>query len=125
RSGPIRSPQHSERAQLGLGTQPVRAGSLAMERHAPRKHKQIPRSLRRNALPAKRIKRSLLVRHEHLAGALVEQMEIGTTPSSSDGVLHHAPEAFDVIPTVSLDVISLVASSCGYYRSQIEPRPAQ
>src|SRR5262249_46983409 len=29
------------------------------------------------------------------------------------------------IPTVSLDVISLVASSCGYYRSQIEPRPAQ
>src|SRR5437773_10087198 len=28
------------------------------------------------------------------------------------------------IPTVSLDVISLVASSCGYYRSQIEQRAA-
>jgi hypothetical protein len=26
----------------------------------------------------------------------------------------------DLIPTVSLDVISLVASSCGYYRGQIE-----
>jgi hypothetical protein len=29
------------------------------------------------------------------------------------------------IPTVSLDVISLVASSCRYYRGQIEPRAAQ
>jgi hypothetical protein len=28
-------------------------------------------------------------------------------------------------PTVSLDVISLVASSCGYYRGQIEQRAAQ
>src|SRR5229473_615617 len=28
------------------------------------------------------------------------------------------------IPTVSLDVISLVASSCGYYRGQIEQRAA-
>ena len=28
----------------------------------------------------------------------------------------------DFIPTVSLDVISLVASSCGYYRGQIEQR---
>jgi 4-carboxymuconolactone decarboxylase len=27
-------------------------------------------------------------------------------------------------PTVSLDVISLVASSCGYYRGQIEPHAA-
>jgi hypothetical protein len=29
------------------------------------------------------------------------------------------------IPTVSLDVISLVASSCGYYKGQIEHRIAQ
>jgi hypothetical protein len=29
-----------------------------------------------------------------------------------------------VKPTVSLDVISLVASSCGYYRRQIKPRAA-
>jgi transposase len=28
-------------------------------------------------------------------------------------------------PTVSLDVISLVASSCGYYKRQIEPHAAQ
>jgi hypothetical protein len=28
-------------------------------------------------------------------------------------------------PTVSLDVISLVASSCGYYKGQIECRLAQ
>jgi hypothetical protein len=28
-------------------------------------------------------------------------------------------------PTVSLDVISLVASSCGYYRGHIEPHAAQ
>jgi hypothetical protein len=30
----------------------------------------------------------------------------------------------DVKPTVSLDVISLVASSCGYYKGQIEHRVA-
>ena len=29
-----------------------------------------------------------------------------------------------ITPTVSLDVISLVASSCRYYRSHIEPRAA-
>jgi len=28
-------------------------------------------------------------------------------------------------PTVSLDLISLVASSCGYTRGEIEPRVAQ
>jgi hypothetical protein len=37
--------------------------------------------------------------HEHLARALVELMQIGTTPSGPDRVLHHAPEAFDVIVT--------------------------
>jgi hypothetical protein len=31
----------------------------------------------------------------------------------------------DYIPTVWLDVISLVASSCGYNRSEIEQRVAQ
>jgi hypothetical protein len=36
-----------------------------------RHHQQLPRSLRRNALPVKRINRSLLVCHEHLACALV------------------------------------------------------
>ena len=33
--------------------------------------------------------------------------------------------SIDIKPPVSLDVISLVASSCGYYRGQIEPRAAQ
>jgi len=41
------------------------------------------------------INRSLLVRHEHLMRALVELSQIGTTPSSTDGVLPHPPEAFD------------------------------
>src|SRR5215470_9830204 len=31
---------------------------------------------------------------------------------------------YECIPTVSLDVTSLVANSCGYYRSQIEQRAA-
>src|SRR5438094_3754418 len=31
---------------------------------------------------------------------------------------------FDYIPTVSLDIISLVASSCGHYRGHIEHRAA-
>jgi hypothetical protein len=30
-----------------------------------------------------------------------------------------------IIPTASLDVIALVASSCGYYRGQIEQHAAQ
>ena len=50
-----------------------------------------------------RINRSLLMRHEYLAGALIEQMEIGTTPSGADGILHHAPKAFnrvEVVPTM-------------------------
>jgi hypothetical protein len=34
-------------------------------------------------------------------------------------------EAFLDTPTVSLNVISLVASSCGYYRGHIEQHAAQ
>jgi len=33
--------------------------------------------------------------HEHLAGALVELMQGGTTPSGADRILHNTPEAFD------------------------------
>ena len=58
-------------------------------------YKQIPRSSRRNPLPMKRINGSLLMRHEYLACALVEQMEIGKTSSGPDGVFHHPPETFD------------------------------
>jgi hypothetical protein len=42
-----------------------------------------------------RIHRSLVMRHEHLACALGEQMESGTTPSRAKAVRHHAPEACD------------------------------
>jgi hypothetical protein len=35
--------------------------------------------------------------HEHLARALIELMQSRKTPSSANPVLHHAPEAFDVI----------------------------
>jgi hypothetical protein len=38
---------------------------------APPDYKQIPRSARRNPLPVKRINGSLLVGHQHPAGALV------------------------------------------------------
>src|SRR5262245_38999258 len=55
---------------------------------------QPPRSTRRNALPVKLIDGPLLMRHQYLACALVYQMEIGKTPSRSNAVFHHAPEAF-------------------------------
>ena len=41
--------------------------------------------------------------HEYLARALVKLMQIGKTPSCSNAVLNHAPEAFDgveVVPTM-------------------------
>ena len=68
-----------------------------------RGYEQVPRSLRRNALPVERINRSLLMGHEHVACALIELLEVGKTPSGTDGVLHHAPKAFngiEVVPTM-------------------------
>jgi hypothetical protein len=41
--------------------------------------------------------------HEYLACTVVELMQIRTTPSGADRVLHHAPEAFngiEVVPTM-------------------------
>jgi hypothetical protein len=35
--------------------------------------------------------------HEYLAGTLVERREVAKTSARANGVLHHAPEAFDVI----------------------------
>ena len=46
----------------------------------------------------------LLMRHEHLTCALVELMQSGKTPSGSDRILHHPPEAFnggEVMATMS------------------------
>jgi hypothetical protein len=48
-----------------------------------------------------RINRSLLMRPEHLACALIEQMEIGQTPAGADGVLPHPPEAFHGVEVVA------------------------
>ena len=64
-------------------------------------YKQLPENLRRNVLPVKLINRSLLMRHEHLAGALVELSEMVKTSSRTNGVLHHAPEAFDGVEVMS------------------------
>ena len=44
---------------------------------------------------------ALLMRHKHLAGALVELRKIAKTASGADGVLHHPPEAFDGIEVVA------------------------
>ncbi len=66
-------------------------------------YEQHLQNTRQNALPMKLIDRSLLMRHKHLACTLVQQMEIGETPASSDGILHHPPEAFngvEMVPTM-------------------------
>jgi hypothetical protein len=58
-------------------------------------NEQVPRSPRRTALPVARIDGALLMRHEHLAGALVEWRELGKTSSGAHSSRHHPPEAFD------------------------------
>ena len=64
-------------------------------------YEQLLRSSRQNLSPVKRIDRSLLMRHEHTARALVKLMEIGKTASGTDPVLQHAPEAFNRIEVVT------------------------
>jgi hypothetical protein len=58
---------------------------------------------RQNELPMKRIDGSLVMRHEYVAGAPVELMQIRQTASSADSVLPHPPEPFtgiEVVPTM-------------------------
>jgi hypothetical protein len=62
--------------------------------------KQPPRNTRRNGLPVKLIDGAFLMRHEHLAGALVELRQIGKTASGPDSIFHHPPEAFDRVEVV-------------------------
>src|SRR3989454_11829774 len=65
--------------------------------------KQLPLSSRKNGLPVKLIDWSRLMIREDATCALVELMQIGKTPSSTDPILQHAPEAFkriEVMPTV-------------------------
>jgi hypothetical protein len=49
------------------------------------------RSSRRNVSPVELIDGPFLMRHEHLAGTLVERREIAQTPSRANGVLHDPP----------------------------------
>jgi hypothetical protein len=65
--------------------------------------KQLPLNSRQNGLPVKLIDWSRLMIRKYATCALVELMQIGKTPSSTDPVLQHAPEAFnriEVMPTV-------------------------
>jgi hypothetical protein len=57
--------------------------------------------MRRNVLPVEFINWSLLMRHEDLPGALIELLEISETPSSSNLLLHHPPEASDGVEMVA------------------------
>ena len=50
-------------------------------------------------LPVKRIDGSFLMRHEHVAGTLVELMEIAQNIVRRQWCPSYAPEAFDVIVT--------------------------
>ena len=64
---------------------------------------QLLRSSRRNVSPVELIDGPFLMRHEHVAGTLVERREIAPTSSRANGVLHHPPEAFnrvEVVPTM-------------------------
>ena len=63
--------------------------------------KQLPLSPRRNGLPVKLIDWSCLMIREYSTRALVELMQIGKTPSGTDPVLQHAPEAFNRIEVVA------------------------
>jgi transposase len=47
--------------------------------------------------PVELIDGPFLMRHEHLAGALVERRKITKISSRSNGVLHHPPEAFRAV----------------------------
>src|SRR5262249_49120420 len=65
--------------------------------------KQNPRNSRRNLLPMKRVHRSLLMLHEHVARALGELRPIRKTSSGADRVRHDPPAACDggeVVPTM-------------------------
>src|SRR5215467_3456397 len=62
---------------------------------------QLPLSPRRKKLPVKRRDWSRLMICELATCALIELMQIGKTPSSTDPVLHHAPEACNRIEMVS------------------------
>ena len=69
--------------------------------------------------------------HEYLACALVKLMQIGKTPSRSNAVLHHAPEAFDgieMVPTVGREEMEakpvvVVVKCCVELVRPVDPTP--
>jgi hypothetical protein len=63
--------------------------------------KQLPLNSRQNGLPVKLIDWSRLMIRKYATCALVELMQIGKTPSSTDPVLQHAPEALNRIEVVT------------------------
>ena len=69
--------------------------------NSPPQIKQVPRSPRWNKLPVKLIDGALLMRHEHLAGALVELSQIANPASCTNRVFHRPPDAFDGIEVVT------------------------
>src|SRR5215475_11552329 len=84
-------PQYEDERQRNSNTRECFHGSS----------KQLLRSSRRKVSPVELIDGPFLMRHEHLAGALVELRQIGKASSSADGVLHHPPEAVDGIEMVA------------------------
>jgi DDE superfamily endonuclease len=63
--------------------------------------KQLLRSSRRNVSPVERIDGPFLMRHEDLACAPVELLEVAKAASCANRVLHHPPKAFDGIEMVA------------------------
>src|SRR5215831_6858710 len=109
----------SERAQqtIGLQVRPLTALMLAPRGSRLSNNVRIRRrastsGTRRGAKPADNVLAS--VNHGRMTGLILQSMLTQETCVGS----------VVTIPTVSLDVISLVAESCGYYRGHIEQRVA-
>jgi hypothetical protein len=64
-------------------------------------HKQSPRDSRWNGLPTELIDGPLLMGHEHLAGSLIQLMQIRTLAASANDFFHAPPEAFNRIEMVA------------------------
>ena len=79
----------------------VYCASHERRHHAWPVYEQVPQSSRRNVLPVKRIDGALLMRPEHLAGALIELRKLAKTSPGADCILHHPPEAFDGVEVMS------------------------
>src|SRR5262249_60099183 len=86
-------------------------------------HLQCSRNQLRAGTLLRRLVRSLSLRPSWLLASWADQTErMLSLPKASTSRLPalKSPRGLPDIPTVSLDVISLVASSCGYYRGHIE-----